>query len=60
MWQRMGRGWDVTKASRAVLKVHPRPLCLAIVSAPILLGPILSGSILSGLAGMARLAPASH
>ena len=50
MLQRVGRGWDVTKASRAVLKVHPRPLCLAIVSAP----------ILSGLARVARLAPASH
>ena len=75
MLQRIGRGWGLTKASWAVLKVPPKPLRLAIVSelilpgpilsgpilsGPILSGPILSGPILSGLAGVARLTPASH
>jgi hypothetical protein len=50
MLQRIGRGWAMTKASWAVLKVHPKLLGL----------PILSGPFSSGLACPALLAPASH
>jgi hypothetical protein len=31
MLQRIGRGWGMTKASRAVLKVHPKLLRLPIL-----------------------------
>jgi len=48
MLQRIGRGWGLTKASWAMLKVPPKPLRLGIVSELILPGPILSGPILSG------------